>query len=172
VVWMEPSNVLALAPVEDPYRPDGLTLSFKISNLRLRTYLGAVAAGEYCVIEKVVGEGWVPMGDPIVFDTDGWIAVVPSETLSLYSADFLASLLEAGAIWLRYGPVPADAPEDTENGEDDHDDDVAESHIRGEEGEAGDEERDTLINVCKRLAFTRYHLWIDKYSYRINFNRD
>jgi hypothetical protein len=40
-------------------------------------------AGEYCVVEKVQGEGWVAVGDPLVFVEAGFVAVVPSAMIPL-----------------------------------------------------------------------------------------
>lgn len=78
-----PANVLALAPAEDPYDPDGLTLTFGTADSPFRVYLGFMLAGEHCLIEKVEGEGWVTVGDPLVFSESGFVAVVPLEMIPL-----------------------------------------------------------------------------------------
>ena len=76
-----PADILRFAPAEDTYDADGLTLTFGIVGAPFRCYLGAVSAGEYCVVEKVHGEGWVAVGDPLVFDEDGWVAIVPPDMI-------------------------------------------------------------------------------------------
>ena len=81
--YVVPANILALAPAEDPHDPDGLTLTFGTIDSPLRVYLGRMAAGEYCLVEKVQGEGWVPVGDQLVFTETGFVAVVPPSMIPL-----------------------------------------------------------------------------------------
>lgn len=81
--FVVPESILQLAPAEDPYDPDGLTLTFGTADSPIRIYLGMMLAGEYCLVEKVKGEGWVPVGDPLIFPEDGWIAVVPPNMIPL-----------------------------------------------------------------------------------------
>lgn len=77
--YVVPANILALAPAEDPYDPDGLTLTFGTVDTPIRFYLGTMFAGEYCLVEKVHGEGWVAVGGALVFEEKGFIAIVPPE---------------------------------------------------------------------------------------------
>ena len=67
-----PEAILALAPAEDPFDPDGLTLTFGTIESPIRLYLGVVRAGQLCVIEK--GEGVLGQ---LRFAEDGYVAVVP-----------------------------------------------------------------------------------------------
>lgn len=81
--FVVPAAILALAPNEDTYDPDGLTLTFGTIDSPLRFYLGMVMAGEFCVVEKVKGEGWEPVGEPLVFTESGFIAIVPPSMIPL-----------------------------------------------------------------------------------------
>jgi hypothetical protein len=92
-----PSSILMFAPAEDPYDPDGLTLTFGTQDLAFRVYLGFMNRGEYCVIEKEHGYGWQAI-DQLVFSQDGFVAIVPEETLSLFEDSFVATLLEQGIL--------------------------------------------------------------------------
>ena len=74
-----PANILALAPVNAGHDLEGLTLTFGTPDSPIRVYLGSVQAGEYCVVEKLRGEGWVAVGEPLTFEEDGFIAIIPPE---------------------------------------------------------------------------------------------
>ena len=88
--YVVPSAILALAPAEDPYDPDGLTLTFGTLESPLRFYLGMVMAGEFCLVEKVQGEGWVTVGEPLSFGESGFVAVVPPEMIPLIDPSVLS----------------------------------------------------------------------------------
>lgn len=88
--FVVPADILALAPNEDPFDPDGLTLTFGTTDSPLRFYLGMVMAGEFCVVEKVQGEGWEPVGEPLVFTEPGFIAVVPPSMIPFINPAFLS----------------------------------------------------------------------------------
>jgi hypothetical protein len=98
-----PSTILNFAPAEDPYDPDGLTLTFGTQELAFRVYLGTMYRGEYCVVETVRGEGWVPVGDELIFTEQGFIALVPLDTFMLFDVSFQAELLANGS-WVEFGP--------------------------------------------------------------------
>lgn len=143
-----PPNILAFAPEEDPYDPDGLTLTFGTESLAFRIYLGEIRAGEYCVVEKEWGQGWQGVesdNNPLAFLEDGYVAVVPEATLSLFDTSFQAELLMNG-VWVEFGP--REVVEETETGE-----------------------ITMLEDVCKTLDYSRSHLKIG-HKIRINFNRD
>lgn len=88
-----PANILALAPEDGGHHLEGLTLTFGHIDSPVRVYLGAVRAGEYCVIEKVRGDGWVQVGERLVFTEDGFIAVIPPEFYNFVSPPVLADAL-------------------------------------------------------------------------------
>lgn len=139
-----PDGILNFAPAEDPYDPDGLTLTFGTEELAFRIYLGMIMQGEYCVIEKEWGEGWDAVeseNNPLVFAENGWVAVVPLDTLNLFDTSFLALLLDVGVL-VEFGP----------------------NEVETEEGTV-------LEDVCLTLDYSRNRLKIGR-KVRINFNRD
>lgn len=139
-----PSSILNFAPVEDPYDPDGLTLTFGTEQLAFRIYLGMIMQGEYCVVEHPEGEGWGAVesdNNPLVFAENGWVAVVPIETLQLFDPLFQLTLLDAGVL-LEFGPNEVEV-----------------------------EETVVLEDVCLTLDYSRSHLRLG-HQFRINFNRD
>ena len=81
--YVVPSKILMLAPNEDPHDPVGLTLTFGTEDTPIRFYLGTVMAGEHCVVEKVRGEGWASIGEPLVFEETGFVVIVPPEMIPL-----------------------------------------------------------------------------------------
>ena len=87
--YVVPANILALAPTEDPHDPDGLTLTFGTINSPIRFYLGSMLAGEFCLVEKINGEGWVPVGGVLIFPEPGFVAVVPPEMIPLVDPSVL-----------------------------------------------------------------------------------
>jgi hypothetical protein len=84
-----PASILALAPAEEPHESDGLTLTFGTVDSPIRFYLGTMLAGEFCVVEKVQGEGWVAVGNPLVFLEPGFVAVVPPAMIPLVDPSVL-----------------------------------------------------------------------------------
>lgn len=154
-----PPEILSLAPLEDPYDPDGLTLTFGIADEPFRVYLGMIMAGEYCVAEKQRGQRWDAVdspNNPLTWLSDGeftqWIAVVPEETFLLFNEETQTELLGKG-VMLEFGPT-------TET-------------VFNEETQM-DEHVD--VDVCLTLEYSRFFLKIGRRHelprHRINFFRD
>lgn len=88
-----PTNILSLAPQGDDHHLEGLTLTFGSLDSPIRVYLGAVRAGEYCVLEKVHGEGWIQVGEQLVFTEDGYVAIIPPEFYNFVNPPVFADAL-------------------------------------------------------------------------------
>lgn len=87
--YVVPASILALAPAEDPHNPNGLTLTFGTTDSPIRFYLGSMLAGEFCLVEKIHGEGWVAVGDPLIFPEPGFIVIVPPIMIPLVDPSVL-----------------------------------------------------------------------------------
>lgn len=81
-----PEPILNFAPPIDWHDIQGATLTFGDVALAFRYYLMPMMAGEYCVVEKVHGEGYVPLGQVLLTES-GWLAVVPLGTLQILALD-------------------------------------------------------------------------------------
>ncbi len=90
-----PEPILNLAPPINWHDIQGATLTFGNVDLAFRYYLAPMMAGEFCVVEKVHGEGYVPLGQVSLVES-GWLAVVPLGTLQLLALD--PGILEQGVL--------------------------------------------------------------------------
>ena len=88
-----PAHILDLAPVGGGHHLDGLTLTFGSLDSPLRVYLGAVHAGEYCILEKQGSDGWVQVGQQLIFVEDGFVAIIPPEFYLAVSPPVFADAL-------------------------------------------------------------------------------
>lgn len=90
-----PEAILNFAPPIDWHDIQGATLTFGNEALSFRYYLAPMMLGEYCVVEKVHGEGYVPLGQ-VSLTESGWLAVVPLGTLQVLALD--PGVLEQGVL--------------------------------------------------------------------------